>query len=122
MTNIHTANQLLLSFLGLASEDNITRLTLEATPDFPPVLTLTKVLNHWTMEHVAQQFQLVPIDVYEPPPLDIQAMADAARERLAAFIQAKTDEAHAFVHYQFALARGQRPRRLYAPGDVRGIK
>jgi len=99
-TIVRNTNESLLNVLGLCHLHHVTAMTLEVKAGHLPVVTVIQALphNNWALR--ASQFKLVTMDE-EPLPLDIEAMCDAARARLAEFIEAKADAARTAIRSQY---------------------
>jgi hypothetical protein len=89
MTSALATNQAVLDALGIDGK-GIANLTLTlGDPRKLPKVTITRYLSAKPgAEKITEHFELVGLDdpqPVEPPPLDLDAMADAARARLARF-------------------------------------
>lgn len=109
MTSTLATNQAVLDALCIDGK-HITSLTL--TMDNPrelPKVTITRYLSAKPgAEKVTEYFELVGLGApqpVEPPPLDLAAMADAARARLARFVDTRARQVHSQVEHDFHQAR-----------------
>ena len=62
---MNETNLALLEFLGIDPSSGVTRIEIVAVPDKLPVVTVTRLLDHFTWNDETRMFKLVPYSTPE---------------------------------------------------------